>query len=292
MFFISSASIKNNKIGDSVRELALSGFKNIELSGGTKYYEGYIDELLELKIKFELNYQVHNYFPPQINDFVLNFVSDNLDNFNRSCSLMKEAIDKLDIFGASIYAFHPGYAVELKPEKKDIYFDYDDKNFNKEEKLQLFYDRFDLFITEVARNKRIAIENLFPFNREKDYSLFSRPEEVFGFLGKYKENNNIGILLDLGHLNVASYYLGFDKNKFIDQLFVEHKEKIFEIHLSENNGRGDQHKMHESDSWQLQVVKSNYEYLSTIPVTFEWHIKDLSKNTFNHYLKLCEMMGN
>ena len=63
MIFISSSCIKKEKIKDSVQELAREGFKNIELSGGTNYYEGYDEDLEELKAKFNLKYQIHIYFP-------------------------------------------------------------------------------------------------------------------------------------------------------------------------------------------------------------------------------------
>ena len=71
MIYISTACVRHKKISDSVKELAENGFLNIELSGGTDYYEGYIDDLLELQKKYKLNYICHNYFPPPKEHFVL-----------------------------------------------------------------------------------------------------------------------------------------------------------------------------------------------------------------------------
>ena len=51
MIYISSSCVKNTKIKDSVEELATNGFKNIELSGGTEYYDNFENDLLKLKDK-------------------------------------------------------------------------------------------------------------------------------------------------------------------------------------------------------------------------------------------------
>ena len=81
MIYISSSCVKNTKIKDSVEELATNGFKNIELSGGTEYYDNFENDLLELKDKYNLNYRCHNYFPPPKKHFVLNLASPNNETF-------------------------------------------------------------------------------------------------------------------------------------------------------------------------------------------------------------------
>ena len=72
MIFVSSSCVEHTKIKDSILELASNGFGNIELSGGTEYYENYIEDLLVLKKTFNLRYLIHNYFPPPKEHFVLN----------------------------------------------------------------------------------------------------------------------------------------------------------------------------------------------------------------------------
>ena len=63
MIYISSSCVKNAKIKDSVEQLATNGFQNIELSGGTEFYENFENDLIELKDRYKLNYRCHNYFP-------------------------------------------------------------------------------------------------------------------------------------------------------------------------------------------------------------------------------------
>ncbi len=72
------------KIRDSVQELAENGFQNIELSGGTEYYENFERDLIELKGEYNLNYRCHNYFPPPKKPFVLNLASLNDETFQMS----------------------------------------------------------------------------------------------------------------------------------------------------------------------------------------------------------------
>jgi len=48
MIFVSSSCVTHSRIVDSVKELVEHGFRNIELSGGTDYYNGYLDDLLTL----------------------------------------------------------------------------------------------------------------------------------------------------------------------------------------------------------------------------------------------------
>lgn len=264
--------MKNEFIKDSVLELFHMGFTNIELSGGTSFYEGYLDDLLKLKDEHGLNYNVHNYFPPQREDFVLNLIDSDERNAKLSADIIKEALGVSEKLGAISYAFHPGYTVGMSPEKKGDYFEYEKvEDGERQAKEELFYKRFDVLLESLPDNRPpICIENLFPFNAEEDFSLFTRPEEVMRFLKRYKERKDVGLLLDLGHLNVASHYLGFDKIKFIGELVADFPKKILGVHLSENNGKIDGHQGARIGSWQVGVVERNQSLLRDIPVTLEW----------------------
>ena len=72
MIFVSSSCVKHKSIKESVQDLAKNGFKNIELSGGTKYYENLEKDLLELKYKYNLSYRCHNYLN-QMNSLLYDF---------------------------------------------------------------------------------------------------------------------------------------------------------------------------------------------------------------------------
>ena len=59
MIYLSSSCVKSEKIKDSVLVLAKNGYKNIELSGGTEYYESFENDLIDLKENYNLKYLVH-----------------------------------------------------------------------------------------------------------------------------------------------------------------------------------------------------------------------------------------
>lgn len=271
MIYLSSASVKNERIADSVRELASMGFRNIELSGGTKHYDGYMEDLISLKDEYGLNYIIHNYFPPPEDDFVLNLASSDEAVVSKSIRLIRNGIEAASRLGAPLYAFHPGYAVELSLIKKGIYFDYrKDGGAAKQEKEAVFYGRLDDVVKSLPGDCRIAIENLFPFSKEEDLSLLSAPDEIFGFLERFSNDPKVGLLLDLGHLNVASRYHGFDREVFLGELLERFSAKIFEVHISENDGSGDEHRLTAEDSWQVRFISANISTLKGVPLTFEW----------------------
>ena len=78
MIFVSTSGFKNKRISEIIEILVFNKFKNIELSGGSTYYEGIEEELVKLKLKYDLNLQLHNYFPPPKDGFVLNLSSNNM----------------------------------------------------------------------------------------------------------------------------------------------------------------------------------------------------------------------
>ena len=98
MIYVSSSCVQHKKIKDSVLDLVSNGFKNIELSGGTEYYDGFEYELLELKDKYSLNYICHNYFPPPKEHFVLNLASQDHEVYTKTLNHLKQAIVLFDSF--------------------------------------------------------------------------------------------------------------------------------------------------------------------------------------------------
>ena len=65
----------------------------------------------------------------------------------------------------------------------------------------------------------------------------------------------VGLLLDLGHLNVSSKIMGFDRDLFLYKYLEAFADKVFEVHLSENNGILDEHLAIKEKSWQLSAIK-------------------------------------
>ena len=75
----------------------------------------------------------------------------------------------------------------------------------------------------------------------------------------------VGILLDLGHLNISSNLLSFDRESFLDKFLTKFGHLLKEVHISENNGFLDQHLSLNKDSWQLNALKK----IKEVEVPFE-----------------------
>jgi hypothetical protein len=57
-------------------------------------------------------------------------------------------------------------------------------------------------------------------------------------------SRNVGMLLNLGRLKVISYWMGFERDEFVSRV-----EKVFAVHIHENNGLEDQHLRLDEASW-------------------------------------------
>ena len=111
--YVSSACLKHEKIKDSVEELARNGFKNVELSGGTKYYRGYEEDLLGLKDQYDLNFLLHNYFPPPKEDFILNLASLNDAIYQKTLDHCERAILLARKLGSKKFGLHAGFFIDF-----------------------------------------------------------------------------------------------------------------------------------------------------------------------------------
>ena len=269
MIYTTSLCSARERIADAVEELARLGFKNIELTGRTKFYEGLEADLVRLKEEYRLNYIIHNYFPPQPESFVVNLASRMPGVEEKTMNLIKQACRLAKKFGGNLYSIHPGFKNNLMPELKEGCFFPETGPVNRKED---FYARLDKIIHDILpRGFRIAVENLCPRVLNTVYSFIGSPQDIEEFFAYYENNPDVGLLLDLGHFNVAAKFLDFDKIEALESLFAKYKDRIFEIHISDNDGHSDSHKVTEVDSWQVEFLSKYKQFLKQVPVVLEWH---------------------
>jgi len=79
-----------------------------------------------------------------------------------------------------------------------------------------------------------------------------KPEE-FQRLFKYFGPRDLGINLNIGHLNLASRAFNFSRLKFTDQI----KPYIVAIELSHNNGKEDQHLPLRKNQWYWKIINDS-----------------------------------
>lgn len=280
--FISSACIKAETIRESVTTLAAAGFNNIELSGGTKFYSKYKRDLLRLQDKYELNFLVHNYFPPPRIPFVLNLASLNNDIHKQSIEHCIRAIKLSKLLGSKKYGIHAGFLIDIRlteiGEKIKL-----KKIFDRKRALSRFVDGFNKLNDIANDDVTLYIENnVFSHTNKKTYKsinpfLFTDFE---GYL-ELADRINFKPLIDLAHLKVSCNSL---KIEFINQV-KELLSRSDYIHLSSNDGLHDTNKSLINDYQLIEIIKNFsltkkyitleiYENLDTIKKNYE-HLKTM-----------------
>ena len=251
MIYISTSCVKHRKIKDSIEELASNGFKNIELSGGTEYYENFEHDLLELKEKYSLNYRCHNYFPPPKRPFVLNLASLNDETFQMSFDHLEKAISLSNRLGADKFAFHSGFFIDIRLSEIGKKLSRD-KLFDKEESLERFCNAYDN-IKRKAKNVSLFIENNVFSKTNADTYDGKNPFMMTNFdeYKSLKEKINFNLLLDVAHLKVSAKTLGLDwKEEFENMMSVSNY-----IHVSDNDGFHDLNNQLTKSSSLLSMLK-------------------------------------
>tara|TARA_B100000795_G_C22795171_1_gene438980 strand:- start:254 stop:1108 length:855 start_codon:yes stop_codon:yes gene_type:complete len=253
MIFISSSCVKKNKIKDSVKELAMNGFKNIELSGGTNYYENFDLDLLDLKKEYGLNYRCHNYFPPPKAPFVLNLASLNNNTFNISFQHVQRALNLSRVLGASQFGFHAGFFIDIKLNEIGKKLSKDNL-FNASQSINRFCDAFKLLQKE-ANGINLYIENNVFSSTNSEVFQGENPFMMTNFsdYNKLKEKINFNLLLDVAHLKVSAKTLGLDWESEIKDMINESNY----IHVSNNDGYHDLNNQLTKKSKLFNLIKAS-----------------------------------
>jgi uncharacterized protein (UPF0276 family) len=229
--------VKNDNIFKSINELK-SISNNIELSGGTKLQVDMLKSISKLKNK-KLNFLVHNYFPPPVDDFILNFA----DKSSQTRTFITESMKYVKELNILYYSVHAGFKKDFKIKNELLI------NGENSFLLENIINNISWFCDSYT--ERLALENLFP-NGKKETCFASHIDDVVELL---ELDERIFLLLDLGHLKISSKFYKFNYLESVNLLFKNYSDRILEIHLSENNGIEDNHYIIESDSIQYMILE-------------------------------------
>lgn len=251
MIYVSSSCVKHKKIKDSIQDLIDNGFKNIELSGGTEYYDGFEDDLLELKEQYNLNYICHNYFPPPKEHFVLNLASLDDEVYDKTFEHLTNAIELSKKLGARKFGFHSGFFIDIKV--SEIGKKISKVNlFDKSKSIQRFCDGVKK-LQSLSGDLELYIENnVFSSTNAKTYendNLFMLTNS-----SEYQELKNMinfNLLLDVAHLKVSSKTLELD---FEEELSYMISQSDY-IHISDNDALHDLNHKLQKDSNLVKLLK-------------------------------------
>ena len=136
------------------------------------------------------------------------------------------------------------------------------------------YHALDEVITyAMSKIINIAIETEGSLNK-KDHLLMQRPDEYEEFLTKYT-SSDIGINLNIGHLNLAANAFDFNRQDFVDLI----QNYIVAMELSHNDGKEDQHLPLKKEGWYWKLI--NDTRFENVPKILEFRntsIEDIQKN--------------
>jgi len=258
--YYSTSCLSRYKLSQILDIYSESGIKNIEL-GVCK--EPDID--LNILKKHNFNYIVHHYFPPPEKPFIINLASQDKRIREKSIVQIKSSIDFCAALNINLFSFHAGFRVD-----PDMNFKFAPDNIPDYETSFNTFKESVLEIVDHAERSgvKVAIEN----NSLSEYNLINGQNklllmcELWEFERLFSEikSTSLGILLDVGHLKLTSNLLKYDTDKFVSRL----KDKIFAVHIHENNGRVDEHRCIKEGDWSLDIVDKYFKH-SDVPIILE-----------------------
>lgn len=196
-------------------------------------------ELKELKNEFGITYSIHQSMWLPDSDFYINIGSSDDEIWKISINSLKRSIDLADEIGARDVSFHPGYASNNVIKRKGDNFltpieiiSFDEAYNNTLRAL----GELEEYCKTKKNNIRINVENL-NYRPEQRY-LFCEPEDF----KRLQSLQNIGVLFDIGHA-YFSQTIAKKSDDYIDELIESVKGRISEIHVSDNSGKEDEHKL-------------------------------------------------
>lgn len=233
MIYASTSCLKgeNGFVKDVFKVLELYkklNIQNIELGS---IHNPPFDEkkLVRFQKESSTRFIVHGFFPPAKNPFMLNLGAQDEKLLRNSINFIKNAIEFCSTIEAGRYSFHGAYTAET---------DLKDNVVGKRYPYTRVFNTLVENINAVAdfaseHGVRIAVENS---GYDNQVGFLLTKEQVINFFQKLN-HRNVGFLLDLGHLNLGSELLNFNKKEFIKAT----QKYIFEIHCHKNDGISDQH---------------------------------------------------
>jgi sugar phosphate isomerase/epimerase len=258
MIYVSTGGFRGRTADTVSAELLSAGVKSIELSGGV-HSETLLSDLQALAQ--DIHFQVHNYFPPPADPFVLNLGSLDSVVGERSIAHVEQALEWCVALGADRYSFHAGFLIDPKVDELGKRIP-GRSLFNRDECIDVFVSRVSRLaaIAEKAGITLMIENNVLSANNAREFSanplLMCDPQECHEIMGMLPDS--VKQLIDVAHLKVSANSLSFEAAKMFD---VCH-ERIAGYHLSDNNGLEDSNKQFAEDAWFWPYLKPDVGYYS------------------------------
>lgn len=258
MIWVSTGGYGGQPGWKTAREYLEAGIDRIELSGGLPD-----EEMLERLrgLSGRARFRLHNYFPPPGDPFVFNLASSDERVAGRSMELARRALRWCGELEAPVYSFHAGFLFD--PGVEELGGAIRERALEgREEAMERFLRRVGRLAEEAGeRGIRLLIENnvLTAGNRERfggDPFLMTGAGECRHVMERTPDQ--VGLLVDVGHLKVTARTLGFDRGAFLEACGPWTRA----WHLSDNDGTADSNGPVREDSWFWPWLPAEPDYCS------------------------------
>lgn len=230
---------------------------SLELSGG-RYSSSFNKDLKEIN-SLANKLTLHNYCPVPRNPFVINLASSDKDILEKSVSHVSNSLELSGLHKLTHYAVHMGFLIDPKPSNLGNTLEKEKLN-SKSKSLDIFFDSIHKLSEVAKKNKvKLLIEN--NVITKKNISQFGANPLLgtnFDDIDEIMKNvpHNIGLLLDVAHLNVSCKTLDLDRIKEMKSL-AKYTEGY---HISDNDGLTDSNSPISSKSWFLPFIEKSINY--------------------------------
>lgn len=237
------------------------GIRSFEITNGRNDSNEFL-KLTKLQKELNLKIVLHNYCLNEAEDFTLNLATKQKKDKMLSIQMIKRNIERTKMLDGKFYAIHAGFMIEMQtfelgkqisPQTIDI------------EGVQRFLSACvelseharKFGITLLVENNVLTKDN-FERSGKSNPFMAVEPEEtykLFNILSK----NDIGLLLDWGHLKVSAQTMQFS----IDDFLNRNAKFIKGYHYSDNDGLSDANLPISTDSyfWKYKLNKVAYHTL-------------------------------
>jgi sugar phosphate isomerase/epimerase len=258
MIYVSTGGFRGRTAAAVSAELISAGVTSIELSG-CEYSPTLLSDLQALLSA--VDFQIHNYFPPPADPFVLNLGSLDAAVGDRSVAHVEQALEWCVALGSDRYSFHAGFL--LDPKVDELGKRIPSRNlFDRDDCIEVFVSRVSR-LADIAEKAGVSLmieNNVLSARNAAQFSanplLMCDPQESEKIMAMMP--SNVGQLIDVAHLKVSANSLNFDPVT----MFEVCNDRIVAYHLSDNNGLEDSNKPFAEDAWFWPHIKSDVGYYS------------------------------
>jgi sugar phosphate isomerase/epimerase len=268
--YVSTAALGTaNDLWETLSAYRQAGLSAVELGACRPVQEqgGVLARRLEEE-KLELI--LHNYFPPPAEPFVINLASTDRSIRERSIEHASVALELSARLGAPFYSVHAGFVTDPTGVGTTSFVLPPPASAREVELAkERFVDALQPLLWQAGKLAVVLIvENNVCSPELRGRVLAADTRGTLAVLDA-SPSPFLGLLVDLGHLNVSATTLGFDRIEFIDAL----AQHVREFHLHDNDGATDTHSPAAPGSWTLDVLRRP-EFANT-PLTVESHFANV-----------------